>query len=79
MQPERAKRKRDEAAYFLAQLPSRDHSPQLGLHEEFGFHLSAFLSAARSIWQVLQKHVRPTLLGSLQSSEANVDRYVRRF
>lgn len=50
-----ARRKLREAAFFLAEMRRRDGSPRLDMEEEFGYFLSGFLSAARSVSFVLRK------------------------
>jgi len=48
-------RKLREAAFFLRLLTIEEGSTVLNDHDAFGFYLSAFLSAARSVTWVLQK------------------------
>lgn len=55
MATEVAKKKLREAAFFLAEMSKREGSPRLDREEEFGYCLSAFLSAARSVSFVLRK------------------------
>ncbi len=48
-------RKLREAQFFLGMLRAREGDTRLDGEEEFGYCLSAFLSAARSVTWVLQK------------------------
>jgi len=50
-----ARKKLREAAFFLGEMRKREGSSRLDREEEFGYCLSAFLSAARSISFVLKK------------------------
>jgi hypothetical protein len=50
-----ARKKLREAAFFLGEMRQREGSSRLDKEEEFGYCLSAFLSAARSISFVLRK------------------------
>lgn len=50
-----ARTKFREAQYFLAGMRERDGVARLDRMEEFGYYLSAFLSAARSVSFVLRK------------------------
>ncbi len=50
-----ARQKYREASFFLSEMAKREGSPRLDQEEEFGYLLSAFLSAARSISFVLRR------------------------
>ena len=50
-----ARKKLREASFFLAEMAEREGSSRLDKEEEFGYCLSAFLSAARSVSFVLRK------------------------
>jgi hypothetical protein len=50
-----ARQKYREASFFLGEMAKREGSPRLDQEEEFGYFLSAFLSAARSVSFVLRK------------------------
>lgn len=49
------RRKLREASFFLGEMSKREGSSRLDTEEEFGYYLSAFLSAARSVSFVLRK------------------------
>jgi len=55
MATELARRKLREASFFLGEMSKREGSSRLETEEEFGYCLSAFLSAARSVSFVLRK------------------------
>lgn len=55
MATELAQKKLREAAFFLTEMRKREGSSRLDTEEEFGYFLSAFLSAARSVSFVLRK------------------------
>jgi len=70
-----------EAAYFLAGMHQRNGTERLDIAEEFGYFLSAFLSAARSVSFVLRKensHTYPAIrdrwLASLDSLSSQLCR-----
>src|SRR5205814_5692183 len=52
---ELARKKLREAAFFLGEMQKREGSSRLDQEEEFGYCLSAFLSAGRSVSFVLRK------------------------
>ena len=54
------RRKLREASFFLGEMSAREGSSRLDTEEEFGYYLSAFLSAARSVTFVLKKENRST-------------------
>jgi hypothetical protein len=70
-----------EAAYFLTGMCQRNGTERLDMAEEFGYFLSAFLSAARSVSFVLHKEnsdtypaIRDEWLASLDPVSAQLCR-----
>jgi hypothetical protein len=79
-----ARKKFREAAFFLGEMRKRDGSSRLDKEEEFGYCVSAFLSAARSISFVLRKEnsltyeaQRDSWLLSMEDSTRVIEDFMR--
>jgi len=84
MANELTRRKLREAAFFLGEMQKREGSSRLDKEEEFGYCLSAFLSAARSVSFVLRKEnvltyegERDSWLRSLEGSTRVIVNFMR--